>query len=121
MATADARVSIFDHRAQLAAAAGTVDGVTGHEKRPAAPQPGDAWPLLTRLERAGAPGAWARTWRVLVALSTDETVAADWLEARVWDLVDALDGVGWVTTVEPVLITVARVDTPAVQITLECD
>lgn len=113
-------MSLTGDRTAIAAALSTVEGVTGHAKRPGAPRTGDAWPLLGGLEHADG-AAFTVTWRVLVALPSDEVAASDWLDAHVYDLVDALVDLGYVDQLVPVLVTIGNTDTHALQITMRSD
>jgi hypothetical protein len=88
-------------RDAIADALSTVDGVRGYAKKPTVPVRGNAWPVLGPLER-GPGDAWSATWQVLVVLDQDEARAVDEIDALLPDLVDALDGVLFLTGAEPV-------------------
>lgn len=113
-------MSLVGDRAAIAAALSTVDGVTGYEKRPTTARPGDAWPLLAALDRAGG---WSFTvnWRVLILLPQDEGKASKWIDDRHEALVDALEPVAYVERIEPVLIQANNTDQYALQITMRSE
>lgn len=82
-------MSIVNDRAEIAAALESVDGVKGYVKRPKAPKPGDAWPLLPDYDlQAGL--VWRPTWRVIVVLPADEAAAAEWMDDHFLPIVAAL-------------------------------
>jgi len=110
-------MSLTGARTALAAALSEVDGVQGYPYRPRTPRTGDAWPTLAVLERDRGL-SFMTTWRVLVLLSGDEQQASEWMDANTSDLVDALDPVAFVDSIEPVALVVSGNDTPALQITL---
>lgn len=110
-------MSLAGQRTQIAAALSTVTDVRGHEYRPTTPRPGDAWPLLSSLDRADGL-AFEVTWRVIVLLPQDERGASDWLDAHHEALVDGLLPVGFVDRIEPVTLPVNGGDQYALQITM---
>jgi len=89
-------------RADIAAALGTVDGITAHQAPPVTPQPLDAWPVWSHSELATLGRGWSTTWDVWVVLpnaTTEETIdAADPLVDPVGN---ALAHLGAVLTVAP--------------------
>lgn len=107
-------------RADLAAALDTVPGIQGSEYRPAAIKTGDAWPLLSQLER-GEGLAFTGTWRVLVVLSSDERTASDQTDTLVPALVDALEPVAFVDSITPVQIQTSGGELFALQIILRSE
>jgi len=110
-------VSLIGRRDEIAAALSTVTGVHGYAYRPAVPRSGDAWPLLGPLTRA-AGMAFEVTWRVLVVLPSDERAASQWVDANYEAVVDALEPIGFVDQVEPVLLSTSAGDQQALQITM---
>lgn len=91
-------------RASIAAALSTVDGVTGHAKRPDVLAEGDAYPLVDTLLRG--PGAAFQTrWRVIVILGGDEYAALDLLDVLAPAVTDALAEVAFVDSVTPLAVT----------------
>lgn len=90
-------------RAALAAAAGTVDGVTGYAKQPGAYRTGDAWAVWGGSERFDG-GLFLTTWRVLVAIPNDEAGADQWIADHLEALIDALQPVAHIDRVDPVLL-----------------
>lgn len=110
-------MSINGYRAQVAAALSTVAGVQGKTHRPTAPKTGDAWPLLSSLDRG--PGfTFAASWRVRVLLPQDEAAASDWIDGHAEALAVALEPVGYVERMEPVVIATSGGDQLALEITL---
>lgn len=93
-------MSLVGKRATIAAALSEVDGIRGHEYRPAAPKTGDAWPLLGNLERS-AGLTFIATWRVFVFLPQDERQASVYIDDKVEALVDALEPEGFIDQVAP--------------------
>lgn len=82
-------MSILNDRAEIAAALDGVTGVKGYVKRPKAPKPGDAWPLLPDYELQDGL-VWRPTWRVIVVLPADESAAAEWMDEHFGPIVAAL-------------------------------
>lgn len=110
-------MSITGQRAAIAAALSTVTGVKGYLYRQTTPRPGDAWPLLSALDRAEGL-AFEVTWRVLVFLPQDERGASDWIDGHHEQLVDGLEPVGFVDRIEPVALAANTGDQYALQITM---
>ena len=110
-------MSLSGQRAAIAAALSTVTDVNGYEDRPTTPRPGDAWPLLSALDRADGL-AFETTWRVLVFLPQAERGASDWIDGHHEQLVDGLEPVGFVDRIEPVALAAAGGDQYALQITM---
>lgn len=95
-------MSLTGKRAQIAAALSTVDGVTGFERRPRGPRPGDAWPLYQGAARDGDTGLFAHTFAVGLMLPQDEAAADDWIDGHLESIADALArGAGWMEEAEP--------------------
>lgn len=107
-------------RAELAAALSTVPGLRGHPYRPGTVQPGDAWSLLSSLERDEGL-AFLVTWRVLVVLPGDERAASDRIDELVPLLVDALEPAAFVDTIEPVKIETGAGDMYALQVNVRSE
>lgn len=104
-------------RADIAAALASVPGVAGYPYRPAAPRPGDAWPILPSFERQDGI-VWRPTWTILVALPADERGASDWVDAHFDDIVAALQaGPIYPETAEPTLMATGAGDMYVLQIT----
>ena len=97
-----------------------VDGVSPAAYRPTVLKTGDAWPLLSLLER-GDGWAFTRTWRVFVVLPQDERAASDRFDALVPDLLDALEPIGYVDRFEPVKIETSGGDLLALAVTLRSE
>lgn len=113
-------MSLEGDRESFAVALSTVDGVTGHAYRPAAPKAGDAWPLLSTLERAEGL-AFFVTWRVLLVLPQDERTASDWFDSKTEALVDALSPLAFVERIEPVTVPANSGELLALQITMRSE
>lgn len=94
-------MSLTGDRDAIAQALSTVDDVTGYAYRPTTPRPGDAWPLLSGLERDQG-FTFMVTWRVLVFLPQDEVDASKWIDAHFESLVEALEPKGFVESLVPV-------------------
>jgi hypothetical protein len=107
-------------RSDIAEALSDADDVNGYEFRPTTPRPGDAWPLLSQLER-GEGQTFAVVWRVMVFLPQDERQASAWFDAHYSDIVDALLPVGFVELIEPVALSAAGSEQMAMQITVRSD
>lgn len=113
-------MSIVGDRAAIAAALSTVTGVKGYEYRPTSTKPGDGWPMLSLLERAGGR-SFTVTWRVLVMLPGDEVAASQWIDAHHEQLVDGLLDVGFVDSIAPVKLDSGAGDQYALQITMRSE
>jgi class 3 adenylate cyclase len=113
-------MSLVGDRQAIAAALSGVAGVRGYAYRPKTTKPGDAWPLLGRMDRA-AGDAFTINWRVLVLLPQDEAAASEWIDSHVEQLVDALAPVGFVDPIEPVALGASGSDQYALQITMRSD
>ncbi len=97
-------MSNADTREELAAALSTVDGVTGHARRPRAPRPGDAWPQWAGAERADGQ-AFLQAWNIIVVCSQGTADAADaFLDEHGDALADALLGAIFVVSMTPSLL-----------------
>jgi len=97
-------MSLAGIRARIAAALSTVDGVTGHEHRPAGYAEGDAWPVLGPGDRA-AGDAFQLTWGVRVIAPQDEAAADAWWDERWPALYEVIQrGVGHVLQFVPISI-----------------
>jgi hypothetical protein len=92
-------------RAATAAALSTVEGVNGFERRPATARAGSAWSTFGGGARA-AGTAFMTTWNVFVVVPQDEDAAVEWFDARWEALFFALEDVGYVASVVPVLLPV---------------
>ena len=104
-------------RLNVATALNAVPDVTGHRFRPAAPAIGDGWPLFASMERA-AGTAFLATWRVRVALPSDEESASTWMDGH-WDaLYYALEPLGFVQRMLPTLLPTSSGDLYALEITM---
>lgn len=91
----------YDLRADIAAAASEVDGVTCYALKPATrTQLGDAWVKWNGNTRS-APGALETSWQVVVLLPQDEKAGDEWRAAREWAFIDALSAVVFVDGMEP--------------------
>ncbi len=75
--------------AAIKAALDSVDGVRGYELKPAAPKPGDGWPRWASSAHS-APGVLEDGWQVIILLTPDEAKQREWIAARRWELLDAL-------------------------------
>ncbi|MEU8329821.1 hypothetical protein [Micromonospora sp. NPDC048839] len=113
-------MSLVGDRTAIATALTTVDEVTGYASKPKILRPGDAWPLLGPLDRAGGM-SFTATWRVFLVLPQDEVTASEWLDSHVEPLVDALLPVGFVDQFLPVAVTTEAGDQLAVQITMRSE
>jgi hypothetical protein len=91
-------MSLVTDRAEIAAILSTVEGVTGHEYRPAPMMAGAGWPLLDTIERTPE---FEVTWRVVVLLPVGERRASEWMDAHVEALLDAFADFGYVERVQP--------------------
>lgn len=104
-------------RQELADALSTVDGVRGFAKKPSAYKSGDGWPLWSGAERWEGSGMFVSTWRVFVALPTDEVAADTWIADRFELLIDVLQPVAHVDQVE--IVRASAVDaSPILQFTV---
>lgn len=113
-------MSLVDDRAAIAAALEPLADVRGHDRRPAAPRPGDAWPWLQRFDVE--QGLVLRpTWKVLVLLPSDEFAASEWMDDHLAAIFAALRGPGWAESAEPALMRVGREDAYVLEITLKMD
>lgn len=107
-------------RARLSAALSTVTGTKGFPTRPPAPKEGDAWPILSELER-GPGAAFMIHWVVRVVLPPDEIKASQWIDDHLDLLYDGLEPVAFVDGFRPVLLPTAGGDQYALEITLRSE
>lgn len=114
-------MSIVDTRADLAAAASGVVGIVGYPYRPPAPKAGDAWPLLGSMDRDPDTGQFAALWRLVVMLPQAEQAASAWMDARLWDLVDAVSPYGFVDRMNPAVLTTGAGDQMVLEIQLRTE
>lgn len=113
-------MSLVGDREAIAAALSAVAGVKGYAKRPKATKAGDGWPLLGPMERG--PGlSFTATWRVLVQLPADEVAASEWIDSHHEDLVDALEPVGFVDRIEPVVFDTEAGEQLGLQLTIRSE
>jgi len=113
-------MSLIDDRTALAAAMDGVTDVNGHDRRPAAPRLGDAWPFLERFDVE--QGLVLRpTWKVIVLLPQDEFKASEWMDDHLALIFAALRGPGWAESAEPALMRVGRTDAYVLEISLKMD
>jgi len=91
-------------RQDIADALSQVVGVVGSAFRPRVLAPGLAFPQLVNHERE--QGFFAATWTAYVVLPADEKAAAEWYDANVAAVRDALQQVMYVDRDEPVIIPV---------------
>lgn len=97
-------MSIATKRAELATVLSTVTDVKGYEFRPTVFKKGDAWPLLSVIEREGS--ASSATWRIILALGGDERTAMDFADGVLPELVDKVDPVAYVISATPLTLSV---------------
>lgn len=86
-------------RDDIAAALSTVTGISGYVKRPSAAKAGDAWPKLQGREHISL-GSWETSWQIVVKLPVDDRVHDEWIIERFDPIVDALDDLVWIISVE---------------------
>lgn len=110
-------MSLVGNRDAIASQLSTVPDVHGYAYRPTTPRPGDSWPLLGALDRADGLAFYV-SWRVMVFLPQDERSASEWIDAHYEDLVDALEPVGFVDRIEPVVSSASGTDQMYLQITM---
>lgn len=103
-------------RVALAAALSTVDGVTGYERRPASPKPGDGWVLWRGAVRDGGY-AFQETWVCVIQLPGDEVKADQWIEAHEAALFEALQPLLFVESFTPAALPVTGGEAFALMIT----
>ncbi len=108
-------MSISGDRAALAAAIGTVDGVTGSAFRPTVLMPLTAWPLLDSIDRTED---FEVRWRVVVVLPTGEQQASEWFDEHHEEAADALEDFGYVERIEPGLVATDSGDLESMIITV---
>lgn len=113
-------MSFTTKRREFASALATVPDVVGYAHRPTTAAPGDAWPLLGPLDRAGGT-AFNATWRVRVVLPQDEEAASDWLDEHWAPLFYALAPHGYVSRAVPVMLAAAGGELYALEITLTAE
>lgn len=85
-------------RIEIATAAGTVEGITGHEYVVGATDPGTVYPRLERIEYPNAFGGVAH-WNVVLVLPQDYAAAERYVEDKLPALKAALDPHLVITTV----------------------
>lgn len=90
-------------RADIAAALSTITGVSGSEYRPSVLGSGVAWAQMAAWDR-DAGQAFIRTWNIFIVLPADERQAAQWLDANLDAVADALRADVFVDRVEPVTL-----------------
>lgn len=111
---------LAEQRAAIASALSPVPGVTGHVRRPATPNVGDAWPVLRGGTRAQGT-AFIITWGVRVFTPQEEEAASEWWDAHWEHLFFALEPIGFVGDFEPVLIDTQAGSQLAFQIMLQTE
>lgn len=104
-------------RQSIATALNAVPDVTGYAHRPSTIAAGDAWPLLSTLDRSGGNGFLA-SWRVRVILPQDEDAASVWLDEHWAALFYALEPIAFVQRAVPVMLPAGGGDLYALEITL---
>ena len=104
-------------RQALATALCAVPDVKGYAARPSTATPGDAWPLLSTLDRS-AGDMFLANWRVRVILPQDEEQASAWLDDHWAALYYALEPHGFVQRAAPVMLAAAGGDLYALEITI---
>lgn len=109
-------MSLEDKRQEFADALSTVGDVTGFPYRPATPRAGDAWPLLSSMER-GPGSTFEDTWRVRVFLPQDERLASQWIDSHAEALFVAVNPVAFIERFEPVTLTAGTTSQFALEIT----
>ncbi len=110
-------MSNADTRTALAAALSTVDGVTGHVRKPVAIKPGDGWPQWAGAERTDGY-EFLQAWTVTVVTNQGGADAADaFLDAHGGDLADALQPLLYVVSMTPALLKTGGDDLYALTIT----
>ncbi len=103
-------------RAAISAALSEVDGLTGYERRPMSPRPGDAWPLWRGSERSGGY-VFVQTFAVVVALPAGEVDADSFADSHGVEIADALESVLFVDTMAPAVVAAEGGDMLALMIT----
>lgn len=88
-------------RAEIAAAANTVDGIHCSPHFRQTTKPGDAMVRLDRRRRDDTGFGWITTWQVLLVLPADLAQSEKYLDQHADDLADALGEALTVTTVTP--------------------
>lgn len=97
-------MSLLEKANELRAALSTVDGVTGYDRMPSAPKPGDAWVGMGRSERARGD-AFTVAWRVRVHVPAgDERAALEFFDPLWAPLFYALAEAAEVDGFAPVVI-----------------
>lgn len=89
-------------RADLAAAASTVEGVTVTEKYRQTTKPGDGWVSLGGYNRDESGFSFMDTWEVRIVTPRDLAAADQWIEERGDLLLDALKELMIVLSLTPV-------------------
>lgn len=92
-------------RTDLATAAGTVEGITGHPYYEQQTKPGNAFVRLDRIEYPNSFGGVCY-WNVILILPQDQAGAEKYLEEKLPDLRDALAPHLHVTQVLPQRISI---------------
>lgn len=91
-------------RQDIATALSGVESVTGSAYRPMSIGPGSAWPQMSTVER-GPGRQFGVTWRIFVALSGDEKTATTKTDELLEPLVEALEAVVFVDTIDFIELT----------------
>lgn len=94
-------MSVGEDRADLAELLSTINGIHGFQYRPEnSANPGDAWPLIERMER-GPANDFQVTWRVMVVMPKGERDAMEYFETRYEDVANTLADFAHVEEIEP--------------------
>lgn len=88
-------------RDELAAAASTISGINVTPRYRQSPKPGDGFVRLSQRARDDSGLGFIDTWQIWLAVSQDVVTTEQWLEDNLDDLLAALDGAMYVTTVTP--------------------
>lgn len=113
-------MSLVGTREAIAIALSTVTDVRGFAYRASTPMPGDAWPLLGELERADGL-SFSVNWKVMVFLPQGELAASDWIDSHYDAIVDALEPIGYVERLSPVVVSTSAGNQYFLEITMRGD
>jgi hypothetical protein len=113
-------VSFAQQRQALADALSTAPGVRGVDRRPAAPNTGDAWPRGPVLDR-DAGDTFMATWSILVVVPPDEVAASEWWDEHWPAIYFALKPVAFVSRAVPVAVPMQGGDLLAYDITVQTE